>query len=81
MWHREEFLALPTEKPNCPAPQGSSVLQSRAFNPLMADVIYIDTRQRVVTEFLTTEGSSPIEIHRRLWSVCSEDAIDVSLER
>ena len=81
MWRREEFLALPTEKPNCPAPQGSSVLQSRAFNPLMADVVYIDNRQRVVTEFLTTEGSSPIKIHRRLGSVCNEDAIDVGLER
>ena len=47
----------------------------------MADVVYIDNRQRVVTEFLTTEGSSPIKIHRRLGSVCNEDAIDVGLER
>jgi hypothetical protein len=55
--------------------------QSRAFNALLADVVDVGTRQRVVTEFLTTEDSSPIEIHRRLRSVCGEDAIDVSSER
>jgi hypothetical protein len=38
------------------------------------------TRQRVVNEFLTAEGCSPIEIYRRLRSVYSysEDAVDVS---
>jgi len=34
--------------------------QSCAFNALLADVVDVATRQRVVTEFLTTEGSSPI---------------------
>jgi hypothetical protein len=33
---------------------------------------------RDVDWVFTAEGSSPIEIHRRLRSVCSEDAIDVS---
>ena len=33
--------------------------------------------QRVIMDFLTVEGSSPIEIQRRLRSVYSEDAIDV----
>jgi len=32
----------------------------------------------VVTEFLTAEDSSPIEIHRRLRSVYGVDVIDVS---
>ena len=38
----------------------------------------VRTRQRVVIEFLTAEGSRPIEIHRRLRSVYGEDAVDVS---
>ena len=36
------------------------------------------TRQRVVNEFLTAEGSSPMEIHRRLWIVYGEDVIEAS---
>jgi hypothetical protein len=43
-----------------------------------ADALYVRTRLRVVTEFLTVEDSSPIEIHRRLRSVYCVDAIDVS---
>jgi transposase len=43
----------------------------------MADVVDVRTRQRVVTKFLVAKGSSPIDIHRRLRSVYSEDAIDV----
>jgi hypothetical protein len=35
----------------------------------------------MVTEFLTVEGSSPIEIRRHLRSLCGEDAIDVSSVR
>jgi hypothetical protein len=35
----------------------------------------VRTSQEVVTEFLTVEGSSPIEIHRRLRSVYGEDDI------
>jgi hypothetical protein len=35
------------------------------------------TSQRVAIEFLTAEGSSGIEIHRRLRSVCGEGAVDV----
>lgn len=44
----------------------------------MADDLGIHTRQRVVTQLLTAEGSSPLEIHTRLRSVYCEDAIDVS---
>ena len=51
----------------------------------MTDVVDVGTRKRVVTEFLTTEVSSTVEIqveiHRHLRSVCSEYAIDVSSER
>ena len=42
----------------------------------MADDVGIRTRHRVVTQLLTAEGSSPLEIHTRLRSVCCEDAID-----
>jgi len=46
----------------------------------MADVVDIYTKQTAVNEFLTTDGSSPIEIHRCLRSTCDDDddAIDVS---
>jgi hypothetical protein len=39
----------------------------------------VDVRigQRAMMDFLTVEGSSPIEIQRRLRRVYSEDAIDV----
>jgi hypothetical protein len=40
----------------------------------MADVMDVHTRRRVVTEFLTV-GSSLIEIHIRLRSMCGEDTI------
>lgn len=32
---------------------------------------------RVVIELFTSEGSSPMEIHRRLRSMCDEGATDV----
>jgi len=44
----------------------------------MADNLALQTRQRVVTQLLTAEGSSPLEIHTRLGSVYCEDVIDVS---
>jgi hypothetical protein len=40
--------------------------------------VYVRTGPRVVTEFLTAEDSSPIEIHRRLRSVYGVDVIHVS---
>jgi hypothetical protein len=47
----------------------------------MADALDIRTRQTAVTEFLTAEGSSPTEIHRRLRSAYGGDAIEVSSVR
>lgn len=35
----------------------------------------VGTMQKMVTEFLTAEGCSPIETHRRLNSVYDEDAV------
>jgi hypothetical protein len=43
----------------------------------MADVVDVRIGQRVMTEFLTVEGSSLKAIQRRMRSVYSEDAIDV----
>ena len=40
--------------------------------------MYVRTKSIVVTEFLTAEDSSPIEIHTRLRSAYGMDAIDVS---
>jgi hypothetical protein len=42
--------------------------------------VCVRTKLRMVTEFLTAEGSGPIEIRRRLRSGRGEDAIDVSLD-
>jgi hypothetical protein len=47
----------------------------------MGDAVDIYTRQRVVIEFFTTEGSSPIKTHRHLRSMYGEDAIDFSSVR
>jgi hypothetical protein len=47
----------------------------------MADVVDANTKQRMVTELLTVEGSSPIEIHRHMRSVYGEDAIDIGKVR
>jgi hypothetical protein len=44
----------------------------------MAHVVDVRTKQRVVTGFLTAEGSNQIQIHRHLGSAYSKDAIDVS---
>ena len=38
----------------------------------------IFSRQRVVTVLLTAGGSSPVEIHRCLRSMCGAETIDVS---
>jgi hypothetical protein len=47
----------------------------------MADVVNVRPRQTVVTEFLTAQGCSLIEIPRRLRSVYGEDAIEVTAVR
>ena len=47
------------------------------YQRIMADVMDVRIGQRMMMDFLTVEGSSPIEIQRRLRSVFSEDAIDV----
>lgn len=41
----------------------------------------VHSRQRVMIEFRTAEGASPIVIYRLLRSMCGEDAIDVSSVR
>jgi len=41
----------------------------------------VHSRQRVVIEFLTAEGSRPIVIHRLLRSMYGENAIDISSVR
>jgi hypothetical protein len=46
----------------------------------MVDIVGIHTRQKVVVELLTVEGSSLIEIHhRRLRSVYAEVAVYVNV--
>lgn len=79
MWRREEYLALPAEWRHLPAPAGSSVPQSlmriEHSSSTKWRTVWTYVLVRVVTEFLTAEGSSPIEIHRRLRSVHGEDAI------
>lgn len=37
----------------------------------------VNTRQRMVNGLLTAEGSSPIEIHKRLRSMHGEDAVEI----
>jgi len=37
----------------------------------------LNTRQRMLTELLTAEGSRPVQIHRRLRSLCGEDTIEI----
>jgi hypothetical protein len=44
----------------------------------MEDVVGVRSRLRGVTEFLTAEGSNPIEIERHRRNVCDEGATDVS---
>jgi hypothetical protein len=44
----------------------------------MAYVMYIRTRQRVVTEFVTTESSGPIAIHTQIKIVYGADTTDVN---
>lgn len=51
------------------------MLQSRAFNTF-GDVVDVGTKQKLVIEVFTAEGSIPI--HRCLRGVCGEDAIDIS---
>jgi DNA-binding transcriptional ArsR family regulator len=47
----------------------------------MADVIDTCMKQRVVTEFLTSEEVSPTEIHSHLNSVYGEHIVDMNTER
>lgn len=58
----------------------SSVLQSvtcsQHSSNAMADVKDVNTRQRMVNELLTAEGSIPVQIRRRLRSMYGEDAVD-----
>ena len=57
----------------------AAVSQSHVFNEVTVQLAVVDvhTGQRVVTEFLTVEGSSLIEIYRCLKSMYGEDAMDV----
>ena len=41
----------------------------------------VNTRQRMLIELLTAEGSRPIQIHRHLRSVYVEDAVEISSVR
>jgi hypothetical protein len=47
----------------------------------MADDVGISARKRMAIEFLSTESSSLIDIHRRLRSGYGKDAIDISSVR
>ena len=42
--------------------------------------MHVNTRKTKVTELLNAEGSSPIEIRRRLRSVYGENVVDISLD-
>jgi hypothetical protein len=53
----------------------------RRWQCKMADVVDVRSRLRVVTEFLTAEGSNPTEINRHRRNVCDDDATDVSSVR
>jgi hypothetical protein len=55
-----------------------SHLRSMKWQCKMA-VVDVHTRQRVLTEFLTMEGSGLIEIYRCLKSMYGEEAMDVCL--
>jgi len=44
----------------------------------MADVVDVRSKKRLVTELLTAEGLSLIEIHRRMTGLSGEDSINVS---
>jgi hypothetical protein len=63
-----------------PAPPWSSMLWSvmsvKHISGAKWHVVGVCTRQRVEIGFLTAEGSSPIEIHRRLRSTFGEVAMD-----
>jgi len=83
MWPRVEFLPHPADSDTVqPHQHHRCSSQSRVFNTVavqMADDVGIRTRQ--IIEFLGTESSSPIGIHRRLRSMYGEDAIDISSVR
>jgi len=85
MWLRVEFLPHPADSDTVqPHQHHRCSSQSLVFSTVavqMADDVGIRTRQRMAIEFLVTESSSPIGIHRRLRSVYGEDAIDISSVR
>jgi hypothetical protein len=85
MWPRVEFLPQPADSDTVqPHHLHRCSSQSRVFNTVevqMAADVGIRIRQIIATEFLGTESSSPIGIHRRLRSVYGEDAIDISSVR
>jgi len=75
-----EFLALSTGYRHCPAPLGSSVLQSvtcsQHSSSAKSQKLWTCTlRQRLRTKFFNAEGFSLTQFHRHLRS---EDIIDVS---
>jgi hypothetical protein len=47
----------------------------------MADIVDVSSGHRMMIEFLSAEGYSPIEVHRGLSSVYGEDATDLSAAR
>ena len=81
MWPRVEFLPHPPDSDTVQLHQDRRCSsQLRVFNTVavqMADDVGIHTRQRMAIEFLGTESSSLIDIHRRLRSLYGEDAIDI----
>ena len=44
----------------------------------MADPLELRQKQRAVIEFLVVEGKTPVNIHRRLQNVCTENTFDYS---
>jgi hypothetical protein len=74
MWYWVQFHALSTGQQHCPF---GHVCSSQKQCKIL-DVVDIHTRQRVVIEFLTADGSSSIQIHRCLSRACGDDATDVS---
>jgi hypothetical protein len=85
MWPRVEFLPHPPDSDTVQLHQDHRCSsRSRVFNTVavqMADDVGILTRQSMAIEFLYTESSSLIDIHRRLRSVYGEDAIVINSVR
>jgi hypothetical protein len=78
-----EFLALSTGYWHCPAPLGSSVLQSvtcfQHSSSAKSQKLWTSIlRQWLRTKFFNAEGFSLTHFHRHLRSMYGEDIIDVS---